>query len=66
MANSTFLSGGMPGNSLGNTSGNSDTILIASIGLDSCHLLINGDKLLLLVQVSTAWLLLIFRMGTPT
>jgi hypothetical protein len=35
MANSTFLSGGMPGNSSGNTLGNSDTILIVSIRLDS-------------------------------
>jgi hypothetical protein len=35
MANSIFLSGGMPDNSSGNTSGNSDTILIASIRLDS-------------------------------
>jgi hypothetical protein len=35
MANSTFLSGGMPSNSLGNTSGNSNIILIVSIGLDS-------------------------------
>jgi hypothetical protein len=35
MANSTFLSGGIPGNSSGNTSGNSDTTLIASDGLIS-------------------------------
>jgi hypothetical protein len=28
MANSTFRSGGIPGKSLGNTSGNSDTTLI--------------------------------------
>jgi hypothetical protein len=35
MANSTFLSGGIPGNSSGNTSGNSDTTLIAYDGLIS-------------------------------
>jgi hypothetical protein len=35
MVDSTFLSGGMPGNSSGNTSGNSDTTLIASDGLIS-------------------------------
>jgi hypothetical protein len=35
MENSTFLSGGIPGNSSENTSGNSDTTLIASYGLIS-------------------------------
>jgi hypothetical protein len=33
MANSTFLSGGIPGNSSGNTSGKSYTTLITSDGL---------------------------------
>jgi hypothetical protein len=32
MANSTFCSGGIPGKSLGNTSGNYDTTLIISSG----------------------------------
>jgi hypothetical protein len=66
MANSTFLLGGMPGNSSGNTSGNSDTILIVLIGLDSLSSTDNGDRLLLLVQVNTAWLPLPSLMGTPT
>jgi hypothetical protein len=35
MANSIFLSGGMPGKSSGNTSGNSDTTLMASSELTS-------------------------------
>jgi hypothetical protein len=33
IANSSFLLGGIPGNSSENTSGNSDTTLIASDGL---------------------------------
>jgi hypothetical protein len=41
MANSTFLSGGMLGKSSGNTSGNSNTTLIAVGGLRPSKVLKN-------------------------